>query len=73
MPTKAHSHTYDIQPSSPMFESPRVRCTICGFSVPLHMLASRVNLDAITARRNATPAVREALEQQSAALRMKML
>ena len=61
MPTKAHTHRYDLRPPSPMFLSPRVACTICGFSVPLSMLASKVNLDSMTARKNATQAVRDAL------------
>ena len=57
-----HSHRYDLLPPNPNFLTTRVACTICGFSVPLHMLESRTNLDAITARKNATQAVRDRLD-----------
>jgi hypothetical protein len=60
--TAAHKHTFDLTPDRPIFfESPRVVCTICRFGVPLHMLASTTSLESIVARKNATPAVREAL------------
>ena len=56
---KAHSHNYDLSINS--FNETRATCTICGFSVPLSMLRSRVNLDAITARENATQRLRDEL------------
>jgi hypothetical protein len=64
----AHAHRYDLLPN----DSTRVACLDCGFAVPLSALKSRGNLDSITARRNATPAVREAIERQSEAIREKM-
>lgn len=56
----AHAHTYDLHPN-PKY-STMVACTVCGFAVPLRMLTSRVSLDAIVARENATQAVRDAVE-----------
>ena len=56
--TKAHLHLYDIQTNEPH----RVACSICGFAVPITALASEHNLDAITARKNATQAVVDTLE-----------
>ena len=69
----AHKHNYDLLPARPGFwNSPRVGCTICGFNVPLAAIASHTNLDAITARRNATQAVRDALAMNVVALRGRL-
>ena len=58
--TTTHIHTYDLHINS--FGEERAACTVCGFSVPLDMLKSRVNLDAITARKHATQRVRDLVE-----------
>lgn len=55
---RAHTHNYDIVEGRL-----QAACTVCGFVVPLHALTSRVNLDAIVARRHATPRLRERLQQ----------
>lgn len=57
----AHRHTFDVVPPSPLFASPRVRCTECGFGVPLQMLVSKTNLDSLVALKNASPAVKQAV------------
>jgi lipopolysaccharide biosynthesis protein len=53
----AHKHTFDIHPKFPT----RISCTICGFSAPAVVLKSKVNLDAWTARQNATQSVLDLL------------
>lgn len=59
----AHAHTYDLRLNS--FGEERATCTICGFSVPLDALRSRVNLDAIVARKNATQRLRDLVEPEA--------
>lgn len=53
----AHLHTYDVHPNPEW--STHVVCTICGFAVAASALKSKVNLDAITARKNCTAAALE--------------
>lgn len=57
MKIKAHKHHFDIHPIYPT----SVYCLDCGFQVPAIVLKSRVNLDAWTARQNATQAVLDLL------------
>lgn len=59
---RAHKHRYDLD--ARVDRAGFVVCTVCGFCLPLKALASKVNLDAITARRHATQAVREALGER---------
>ena len=54
---KAHKHTFDVHPNYPT----RIACTVCGFSAPAIVLKSKVNLDAWTARQNASQAVLDLL------------
>lgn len=55
-PKGGHLHEYDAQEGTT-----QAVCLRCGFAVPITALTSRVNLDAITARRRATPRLRELL------------
>ena len=57
---RAHIHLYDLRTNS--FDEERAACTICGFSVPLDALRSRISLDAITARKHATQRLRDLVE-----------
>lgn len=61
----AHKHVYDLHPNPKFAADGLVACTVCGFAVPLRMLASRVNLESITARENATDAVKALLDDDS--------
>ena len=58
--TTAHTHTYDLGKNS--FSEERAVCTVCRFSVPLDLLRSRGNLDAIIARKHATQRLRDLVE-----------
>lgn len=55
----SHHHVFDVDPQHPT----RVFCTVegCGFGVPAILLKSRVNAEAIFARKRCTQAVLDLL------------